>query len=98
MGAGEVNLPKLQLAIDACPGRWLDCEGHKLQFHILTFLGETWCKGDRPKLPDEQIIAYTRQMIDKGGVMTFDVPIQKNGLIPQPFVDQLRAVGRSVAK
>jgi hypothetical protein len=32
----------------------------------------------------------------QGGAITYDVPIQKNGLIPRPFVDQLRAVGRAM--
>ena len=87
--AGEVNLPQLAKAVEACPGRWLECEGRKVQFQILTFLGKTWCRGDRPQLPDEQVMACTRQLAAKGGVVTFDVPIQKSGLIPQPFVEQL---------
>jgi alpha-L-fucosidase len=95
--AGEVNLPQLSKAVDACSGRWLECEGRKIQFHILTFLGKSWCRGDRPQLPDEQIVAFTRRLAAKGGVMTFDVPIQKSGLIAQPFVEQLRAVGASFA-
>lgn len=95
--AGEVNLPLLAKAVDACPGRWLECEGRKVQFQILTFLGTSWCRGERPQLPDEQIIAYTRQLAAKGGAVTFDVPIQTSGLIPQPFVEQLRAVGRAMA-
>ncbi|MGA2617636.1 MAG: alpha-L-fucosidase [Thermoguttaceae bacterium] len=95
--AGEVNLPQLAKAIDACPGRWLECEGHTVQFQILTFLGKTWCGGDRPQLPDEKIVASTRVLAEKGGVVTFDVPIQKNGLIPQPFVGQLRAIGAAMA-
>ncbi len=82
-------------AIDACPGRWLECEGRKVQFQILTFLGKTWCGGDRPQLPDEKIVAYTRKLAEKGGVVTFDVPIQKSGLISQPFVEQLREIGQS---
>ena len=94
--AGEVNLPELSKAVETCPGRWLECEGRKAQFHILSFLGKTWCDGDRPQLPDEQIVAYTRQVTDKGGVMTYDVPIQKSGLIPEPFVEQLRAIGAAV--
>ena len=94
--AGEVNLPALAKAVEACPGRWLGCEGRNVQFHILTFLGKSWCKGDRPQLPDEQIVACTRKIADKGGVVTFDVPIQKSGLIPQPFVEQLRAVNVSL--
>ena len=91
-----MNLPQLAKAIDACPGRWLECEGRKVQFQILTYLGKTWCRGDRPQLPDEQIVAYTRQIAAKGGVVTFDVPIQKSGLIPQPFVEQLRAMGQAM--
>jgi alpha-L-fucosidase len=94
--AGEVNLPQLAKAIETCPGRWLECEGHKAQFHILTFLGKTWCSGDRPQLPDEQIVAYTRKIAENDGVVTYDVPIQKSGFIPEPFVKQLRAVGRSM--
>lgn len=94
--AGEVNLPQLPKAIAACGGRWIECEGRKVQFQILTFLGTTWCQGDRPQLSDEQITAYTRQIADKGGVVTYDVPIQKSGLISKPFVEQLRAVGQAV--
>jgi hypothetical protein len=94
--AGEVNLNQLPQAIATCPGRWLEVEGTRVQFHILTFLGTTWCGGDRPQLPDERIVALTRQLVEKGGVVTYDVPIQKSGLIPQPFVDQLRALGRAM--
>jgi hypothetical protein len=30
-------------------------------------------------------------------VITWDVPIQKSGLIPEPFVAQLRSIGRARA-
>ena len=93
--AGEVNLPQLGKAVDACPGRWLECEGKKIQFQILTYLGTTWCRGDRPQQTDEQVIAWTRQLRAKGGVVTFDVPIQRSGLIGPAFVQQLRAIGRA---
>jgi hypothetical protein len=96
--AGEVNLPQLERAIEACPGRWLECEGKQLQFQILTYLGKTWCQGERPQLADEKIVDLTRKLLAKGGVVTFDVPIQRDGHIPAPFVDQLRAVGRGVKK
>jgi hypothetical protein len=97
--AGEMTLNQLPQAIAACRGRWLEFEGAKVQFHILTFLGKSWCTGNRPELPDGQIVAYTQKIADKGGVVTFDVPIQKSGLIPQPFVEQLQAVNlATVAK
>jgi len=94
--AGEINLPELARAAETCPGRWLEREGHKAQYHILSYLGTTWCGGDRPQLPDERVVACTRQIAAKGGVVTYDVPIQKSGLIPRPFVEQLRAVPTAV--
>lgn len=94
--AGEVNLPQFPSAVEACRGRWLECEGSQVQFHVLTFLGKTWCQGDRPQWPDERVTGYTRQLVEKGGVVTFDVPIQKNGLIPEPFVQQLRSIGQAI--
>lgn len=94
--AGEVTLRQLPRAVASCPGRWLERDGHKVQYHILSFLGKTWCGGEKPQLPDATIIGYTRQLIDKGAVITYDVPIGTNGLILEPFVEQLRAVGRAV--
>jgi len=91
--AGEVNLRQLPEAVEACPGRWLECEGSREQFHILTFLGTSWCRGERPQWPDEKVIELTRKIAEKGGVVTFDVPIQKTGMIPEPFAAQLRAIG-----
>jgi hypothetical protein len=94
--AGEVDLPRLPDAVAQCSGRWLERDGARVQFHILTFLGSSWCQGERPAESDEKVIGYTRSVVDKGGAITFDVPIQKSGLIPQPFVDQLRAIGQAL--
>ncbi len=94
--AGEVNLDQLPRAVEACQGRWLACAEAKVQFHILSFLGTTWCGGQQPQWPDDKVIGLTRQIVDKGGAVTYDVPIQKTGLIPQPFVEQLRAIGTAI--
>jgi hypothetical protein len=94
--AGEVTLPKLPQAVEACSGRWLECEGVKVQYQILTFLGTTWCGGERPQWPDDKVVSLTRRLTEKGGVITFDVPIQKTGLIPSPFLQQLRVIGQGV--
>jgi hypothetical protein len=37
-----------------------------------------------------------RLLVDKGGVVTYDVPIQRSGLIPQPFIEQLRTIGAAM--
>ena len=59
--AGEINRPELSKAIEACPGRWIEREKHRAQFHIVTFLGTDWCEGERPQCPDEKIVELTRQ-------------------------------------
>ncbi|MBN1673215.1 MAG: hypothetical protein JXR37_19375 [Kiritimatiellae bacterium] len=84
--AGEVAK-----ALPECPGRWVERNGHKAQYHILSYLGSNWCRGE-PRFPDELVIGYTKHVIANGGVITWDVPIAKNGLIPQAFVQQLRAL------
>ena len=96
--AGEVNLAQLPQAVETLPGRWLERDGTKVQAQILTFLGESWCRGERPQWPDEKVADLVRQIKAKGGVVTFDVPIQKNGLIPEPFVSQLRAIAEPTKK
>jgi len=94
--AGEVNLNQVAAAIRACPGRWIEREGCRVQFQILSFLGQTWCSGERPQKPDDEIVGYVRDLTAKGGVITWDVPIQSSGLIPEPFVAQLRAIGQTL--
>ena len=79
-------------ALPTCPGRWVERAGRRAQYHILSYLGTTWCGGERPRFPDELVVAYTRYVASRGGAVTWDVPIQPNGLIPQPFVDQLAAL------
>jgi alpha-L-fucosidase len=94
--AGEVTLNQLTEAVESCPGRWIERDVVRIQFHVLTYLGESWCRGERPQWSDEKVTRVTKQIIEKGGVITYDVPIQKSGLIPQPFVAQLQAVGRAM--
>ncbi|MCY3021374.1 MAG: discoidin domain-containing protein [Planctomycetota bacterium] len=87
--AGEINEP---LAVE-CDGRWLG----KAQWHMLSYLGPTWC-AKPPRFKDEVVVEITRGIIENEGVVTWDVPIQPSGLIPQPFVDQLTALRKGLAE
>ena len=78
-----------------CPGPWIERNGKRIRYHILSYLGETWCKGT-PRFPDELVVGYTKHVTSKQGVITWDVPIQKNGLIPDAFMQQLTKIGKSV--
>ena len=87
--AGEINEP----AKAPCAGRWLD----GAQWHMLSYLGHTWGNG-APRFSNEQAIKWTRDIIKHGGVATWDVPIQANGHIAQPFIEQLIALRKGLEK
>jgi hypothetical protein len=84
--AGEISD-----AFPVCPGAEVD----GARYHILSYLGESWGSGE-PRFPDEFVVGYTRHVNEKGGVVTWDVPIGKGGLIPERFVEQLAALGRGL--
>jgi hypothetical protein len=71
-------------------GRWVD----GAQYHILTFLGHMWGRG-LPRFSDEMVIGYTRDLNRDEGVISWDVPTSREGLIPEPHVRQLRALGKA---
>ena len=90
--AGEIDHPD-QVTIRRATGGKVD----GAQIHMLSYLGETWGKG-APRFTAEQLIAYTRKIRDAGGAVTWDVPLELNGTISQPFLDQLAALNKAIAK
>jgi hypothetical protein len=79
-----------------CPGAWLERKDHKARYHSLCYLGEDWGKGDAPRFPNELVAGYTKHVLSKGGVMSWDVPVEFSGLIRAPFMDQLSAIRESM--
>jgi hypothetical protein len=67
------------------------------RLHLLSYLGRTWGRGDTgPRLSDDRAIAITQDFINHGGAATWDTPVQRNGVIAEPFLNQLRAISRGV--
>jgi hypothetical protein len=66
------------------------------QLHMLSYLGRTWGRGDAPRLTNDRAIAITQDFINYHGVVTWDTPVQRNGVIAEPFMQQLRAISRGV--
>ncbi len=90
--AGEINDPnRVEIR------REVDGKIDGAQVHILSFLGERWGMGS-PRFSEEQVVKFSRRITDTGGVITWDVPIQKSGLISQPFIEQLTAVGEAIGR
>ena len=90
--AGEIDHPE-KLTIKRVDDGVVD--GNQLQ--ILSYLGERWGMGS-PRFSNEQVIEWSKQITEAGGAVTWDVPVQKNGLISKPFVEQLKAVGKALGK
>ncbi|HZQ56221.1 MAG TPA: hypothetical protein VFB14_28785 [Bryobacteraceae bacterium] len=84
--AGEIDKPDLVTTRRAVDGK-LDGS----QIHMLSFLGEKWGMG-APRFTAEQVIGYSRKIWDAGGAVTWDVPVELNGTISQPFLSQLAAL------
>jgi len=67
------------------------------QLHMLSFLGETWGMG-APRFTADQVVEYTRKIRDRGGAVTWDVPVTIDGTISNAFMDQLTALGKAFPK
>ncbi len=88
--AGEIDKPELVAIRRGANGK---VDG--VQIQMLSYLGETWGRG-APRFTNEEAIGYTRKVVDAGGAVTWDVPVELNGTISQPFLDQLTALGKAV--
>jgi alpha-L-fucosidase-like protein len=88
--AGEISQPELMSI-----RRVEDGNVDGAQLHILSYLGERWGLGS-PRFSEDQIINWSRQVVEAGGAITWDVPIQPGGLLTEPFVRQLAAVGKAL--
>jgi hypothetical protein len=65
--------------------------------HKLSYLGRTWGAGPpRYENLSEIVIPWTRRIVDAGGAMTWDVPVDPSGLIREPFLKQLQGIGRAL--
>ena len=66
-----------------------------LQYHLLCSLGRDWghlVKTREPRFPDALVRGYNEYITGMGGAMTWEVPVDEYGLIPEAFARQLRAL------
>ncbi len=88
--AGEINEPN---AVDL--RRAVDGRHDGVQVHVLSYLGRRWGMGE-PRFSTEDVVRWSIERTRNGCALTWDVPIQRNGLISQPFIEQLTAIGKSL--
>jgi alpha-L-fucosidase len=89
--AGEINdLERVEIR------RAVEGKIDGVQVHILSYLGERWGMG-APRFDTEQVVKWSQGIAKQGGVITWDVPIQPSGVMSEPFMEQLTAVGKALA-
>lgn len=91
--AGEINEIQTTRLWRATPDGLVD----GARIHKLSYLGRSWGTGE-PRYTNltEVVIPWTRKIVDAGGAMTWDAPIQPSGHISDEYIEQLREIGKAV--
>jgi type II secretion system protein G len=80
------------------PWRIQDGQVDGARMHLLSYLGQKWGTGQpRYQDLDDIVIPQTLRLLEMGGAVTWDTPVQPGGLIASNFLAQLQAIGRAVA-
>lgn len=90
--AGEIADPA-EIQIRRQTGSLLD----GAQIQVLSHLGEQWGMG-APRFKVEQIVEWSRKLVNAGGAITWDVPVQPGGTMAPEFMEQLTALGRALKR
>lgn len=64
----------------------------RVQWQVLSFLGSNWGRADGPRLTNEAMVEYIRQVNAQGGAVTMDVQLSGDGRVFEPHLSQLRAI------
>jgi hypothetical protein len=88
--AGEINDPATVQIRRAADGK---LDGNQIQ--VLSYLGSTWGRGE-PRFTNDLAIHSSQAIRKTGGAITWDVPVQLDGRIPESFMVQLRAIGAAL--
>jgi len=65
------------------------------QLHFLNFLGSWWSVGE-PRFSNELVIGWTNHIIDNSGAVTWDLPLSNEGIIPENYFKQVKALSNSI--
>ncbi|HEY8994642.1 MAG TPA: alpha-L-fucosidase [Lacunisphaera sp.] len=89
--AGEVDKPERWE-----PRRAMDGRVDGAQIHVLSYLGEKWGKGDKPRFSTAEAVTQSLRVASAGGVITWDAPVKSDGTLAPEFVTQLKEIGAAL--
>jgi hypothetical protein len=67
------------------------------QLHFLNFLGAWWGTGE-PRFPNGLVNSWTKHVIDNSGAVTWDLPLSDEGIIPESYFKQVKALSEYINK
>jgi hypothetical protein len=76
--------------------RFIQHRGKNIQWHIISFLGDTWGAVGNKRYDGEQIVSYVKHVTDLGGVVTIDAAINPTGRINPIHLEQFKKIKRVV--
>jgi hypothetical protein len=69
-----------------------------IQWHLMTYLGTQWTKGDGPRFSNDVLIENVKRINDQGGIVTLDASIHSHGVITATHFAQLKALGQALER
>lgn len=88
--AGNTHAPGMA----ACRSRFVDGGA---QWHMLSYIGHNWAgytKKSGGRWPVAKVAGFTKNIVDHGGAVTWDVKPLRSGLIAAEYLPYLEAVGK----
>jgi hypothetical protein len=65
------------------------------QLHFLNFLGTWWGTGE-PRFSNELVCSWTKHVNDHQGAVTWDLPLNDDGIIPENYFNQVKEVSKQI--
>jgi len=90
--AGEIDDPE-KISIR----RAQDGKQDGAQLHVLTHLGAQWGMG-APRFTASQAAEWSKKVVQQGGAITWDTPVDPAGAIAPAFLEQLAAISKAVGR
>ncbi len=87
--SGETNEPQQHVITSPHFGK------HNIRAQMLTYLGNTWYFGNKPRFSEKKTAQITRNLTQHGGCVAWDVPITPQGTIVKSFLPHLKAIGNA---
>lgn len=65
-----------------------------MDWQVLVYPGRKWGQGGQPRFDGPTLLRYIDTINADGGSLTLDVPVSREGRIPDPFLSTLEDLGR----